>query len=368
MAIANFFQRMDMKNIPVSFGNLADIPSETQVKLVSEDSKITTVLNGQFGFSMTDFSLNGTISSLEMGASNVPQFKIFMTSNNDVKTIQSFIDAKNGLGFLSYILNGDDQITGSAADDIFGGFAGNDVFDGGAGNDVVFFNENYANYTITPTTTNVSVKHNATNEIDTLTNIEMLAFVDKTIPTPVYTATHSVPAPVTTTTPAPVVEEVVKPIITTPPVIKISKKPSAGDDQLTGTGKADKLDGLAGNDTLIGGNGADTLTGGAGKDVFKFNNVKESGITDKARDIITDFNSKDGDKIDLSGIDANAKVAKDQAFKFIGSDKFSADATAQVRFDAKTHILYASTDKDSAPEFSIQLTGVDELTVDALIL
>lgn len=350
MAIANFFQRMDMKNLPTSFGSPLEIPSPTQVKLVSDDGKMQTILGGNFELSMSNFSLTGTISSLELSVSNVPQFRISMTSNNDIKIFQSFVEAKNGLGMLGYIFGGNDTITGSSMDDIFGGFAGNDLFDGGTGNDVVFFSGNYANYTVTPTATNVSVQNKVTGEVDALTNVEMLAFADSTIPTPVYDAI-ALSTPTPTTTP-----------------IKISKKPSTSNDQLTGTGKADKLDGLAGNDTLTGGNGADKLTGGTGKDIFKFNNVKESGITDKSRDIITDFNSKEGDKIDLSAIDANSKLAKDQAFKFMGSDKFSPNATAQVRFDAKTHILYGSIDADSDPEFSIQINGTSSLVVTDFIL
>ena len=122
-------------------------------------------------------------------------------------------------------------------------------------------------------------------------------------------------------------------------------KAVAGISGLTKTGDAknNKLSGLAGDDTLVGGLGADTLTGGKGADIFKFNSVKETGIDVKTRDIITDFKHSEKDKIDLSGIDANAKIAGDQAFKFIGSKNFSKDATAELRFDVTSHILYGST-------------------------
>lgn len=139
-----------------------------------------------------------------------------------------------------------------------------------------------------------------------------------------------------------------------------SKKPTDGNDKLTGTTK---------NDILIGGLGGDTLTGGLGADVFKYTSLKDSGITTTTRDTITDFTHSEKDKIDLSSIDANEKLAGDQAFKFIGSSAFSkTDATGQLRFDSKTSILYGSTDKDSAAEFSIKLNGVSSLVADDFIL
>ena len=49
------------------------------------------------------------------------------------------------------------------------------------------------------------------------------------------------------------------------------------------------------NDILINGNGKHTLTGKKGSDLFVFNNL--DAMTKKRADIITDFNSNDGDKI-----------------------------------------------------------------------
>jgi len=162
---------------------------------------------------------------------------------------------------------------------------------------------------------------------------------------------------------------------TTPFVIAQNKNPTSGNDVITGKESNDKLLGLAGNDTLdgasgddvlngdvgndvlIGGAGKDKLTGGAGADTFKFASANES--TFWSMDIITDFKKSQGDKIDLSAIDSNANVAGDQAFKLVSA--FLADATGQLYFDTKTHILYGSTDADSAPEFAITLNGVNTL-------
>lgn len=149
----------------------------------------------------------------------------------------------------------------------------------------------------------------------------------------------------------------------------ISTKPTSGNDLLTGTANNDKLSALAGDDTITGGLGSDKLTGGKGADVFRYTNVKDSGTTAKTRDTIIDFKHTEGDKIDLSTIDANEKSANDQAFTFIGTKAFSKiDATVQIRFDATSHILYGSTNADSKPEFSILLSGVKSLVVDDFVL
>ena len=160
-----------------------------------------------------------------------------------------------------------------------------------------------------------------------------------------------------------------------PILIASNKRATAGNDALTGTENKDKLSGLAGNDTLdgalgddvlnggvgndllIGSAGKDKLTGGAGADTFKFASANESTFWNM--DTITDFKRAQGDKIDLSAIDSNANVAGDQGFKLVSA--FSADATGQLYFDAKTHILYGSIDADSAPEFAITLNGVNTL-------
>ena len=41
-------------------------------------------------------------------------------------------------------------------------------------------------------------------------------------------------------------------------------------------------------------------------------------------DVITDFNRREGDHIDVRAIDANPIVPRNQDFTFIGTDEFSA--------------------------------------------
>jgi len=128
-----------------------------------------------------------------------------------------------------------------------------------------------------------------------------------------------------------------------------------GNDTLKGLDGHDALNGGAGNDILIGGFGKDTLIGGAGNDVFQFNSLSDVGNIegyDGLSDKITDFTS--GDKIDLSGIDANPTLVNDQAFTFIGNSKFS-DSAGQLRYSYGT--LSGDVNGDGQADFNITLSN-----------
>src|SRR5207253_1494219 len=91
------------------------------------------------------------------------------------------------------------------------------------------------------------------------------------------------------------------------------------DNVLTGNGLSNHLNGGAGNDRIAGGGGYDYLSGGTGNDVFVAE-ITDGKIASKSGpisvDMILDF--QDGDKIDLSGIDANANQAGFQSFTWVG--------------------------------------------------
>jgi hypothetical protein len=76
------------------------------------------------------------------------------------------------------------------------------------------------------------------------------------------------------------------------------------------------------------------------------------------------------DRIDLSVLDANAAVAGQQDFSFIGAAAFGADATGQLRYvyDGSTLMLYGSTDADAAPEFKVQVVGATAIGAGDLVL
>jgi serralysin len=117
---------------------------------------------------------------------------------------------------------------------------------------------------------------------------------------------------------------------------------------LAGLHGNDNLNGGNGDDMLVGGNGMDTLTGGNGADTFDFNLVSESrGVSGAlGRDKITDFSSQEGDKIDLSEIDANLSQPGDQAF-----------LPSQMSYDATTEIFTAHVLGGGA-DLEIELVGV----------
>ncbi len=140
----------------------------------------------------------------------------------------------------------------------------------------------------------------------------------------------------------------------------------AGNDVLSGQGGKDKLYGGSGADTLIGGKGGDVLTGGAGRDVFVFNAASDSGVSGSDR--IRDFRHGT-DRIDLSAIDANAKIAGNGKFKFIGDHHF-AGKKAQLSFDEGRHdtIVTGDIDGNGRADFKIVIGGHVHLTAGDFIL
>jgi len=143
----------------------------------------------------------------------------------------------------------------------------------------------------------------------------------------------------------------------------------AGNDKLFGGDGNDVLSGGAGNDRLVGGKGADLLSGGSGKDMFVFNTLADSTLKASGRDTILDFNGKAGDRIDLSGIDANTTISGNQSFAFIGADQFSKKA-GELRFqksEADTFI-YGDVDGDGNADFAILVSGNTTFLKDYFVL
>lgn len=142
-----------------------------------------------------------------------------------------------------------------------------------------------------------------------------------------------------------------------------------GNDKLRGGEGNDLIDAGAGNDRLVGGKGADLLSGGAGRDTFVFNTLADSTVKTSGRDTILDFDGKAGDRIDLSGIDANKGSSGNQAFAFIGSEQFSNKA-GELRFEktASDTFIYGDVDGDGTADFAIQVAGSTTFLKDYFIL
>ncbi len=127
-----------------------------------------------------------------------------------------------------------------------------------------------------------------------------------------------------------------------------------GNDDLLGGSGRDDLRGDAGKDDLYGGSGRDILRGGSGSDKFIFKSKSDSGVTAATCDVITDFLR--GDKIDFSAIDANAKAAGNQRFKFVA--EFTGRA-GELEWDKTSKGFKVSGDinGDGRADFSVQVNS-----------
>jgi Ca2+-binding RTX toxin-like protein len=234
----------------------------------------------------------------------------------------------------AYIFRGNDSIYGSAENDLLAGYAGADFLSGGAGNDVLIggagadnlnggSGRDTARYSGAEARVIVNLQANNLNrgeaKGDRLFEIEVLVgskFADKL----------------------------------------------TGDDranELSGGLGNDVLQGAGGKDLLIGGAGADVLFGGGGADTFLFKSHTASTVNAKGRDTIADFRRKDGDKIDLAGIDAVSPTKKiNDQFTFIG-DKGFTFTEGQLRFVTKKGdtFVYGDVNGDAKADFAIKLAG-----------
>jgi Ca2+-binding RTX toxin-like protein len=130
----------------------------------------------------------------------------------------------------------------------------------------------------------------------------------------------------------------------------------------TGSEFANTLVGSAFADKLAGGAASDVLTGGAGADLFVFGPYK-AGDADR----ITDFSTSQGDRMDLSAIDA-VVGGVDDPFTFIGQEAFH-HVAGELRYGAASGgvVVQADINGDGLTDFSI-LLSVTSLTSTDFIL
>ena len=135
----------------------------------------------------------------------------------------------------------------------------------------------------------------------------------------------------------------------------------------TGNTRANSITGGAGADTLSGGGGADTLTGGAGADQFALSDAADSPPA--APITIADFSTADGDRIDLSGMDANSATPADDAFTWVGTAAFT-NVAGQLRIQATGADLQLLGDinGDGTADCTISLTTDTTLAATDIVL
>ena len=128
----------------------------------------------------------------------------------------------------------------------------------------------------------------------------------------------------------------------------------------TGNEYAQTLVGNAGINVLNGGPGNDTLYGRGGADRFVFSSL---GDTDHIGDFLSGT-----DQIDLRALDANAGIAGDQAFAFIGDSAFGSVA-GQLRTYVSDGVRYLAADinGDGVADFTIGLGSANVVAGDFLL-
>ncbi|WP_343714834.1 calcium-binding protein [Inquilinus sp.] len=142
---------------------------------------------------------------------------------------------------------------------------------------------------------------------------------------------------------------------------------SAHDDLLIGDTGANTLWGMAGDDRINGGGGADLLKGGTGNDTFVYAALADSTVASTGKDTIADFTA--GDRIDLSGIDADGNSSNgDTAFTF-GTGDFTRQAgELRVVTAGPIQVVYVDVNGDKAPDFAINVISDHPLTAADFVL
>ena len=258
------------RTIIVDFGNNEDIYTGRNItysKNLNEGGNVT----------------GGTISKISTNFNNIKDVVVYSDFKVEVKAVRLYneIIKNNPQGVFSYLLRGNDSISGTNKNDVLIGYVGNDRILGRAGNDELFGGEGKDTL-------------NGGKGKDTLRGEKGKD--------------------------------------------RLSGKKGSdrlvggkGKDSLFGNSGNDRLTGGKGNDNLRGGKGGDILTGGAGADRFKFS-LKESTLNN--RDRITDLRIGT-DKLDGPNAVAAAKVDQLGAVSVLNEPSIQAVLTMGV-FEANT--------------------------------
>lgn len=150
----------------------------------------------------------------------------------------------------------------------------------------------------------------------------------------------------------------------------------AGNDTLSGGAGNDYLSGSTGSDKLYAGTGVDRMSGYLGQDTFIFQSITELG-KGATRDTITEIWQSEGDRIDLSGVDANGTADGNGAFTLltIAGSAFTG-VRGELRYQQynvagtsndKT-IISGDVDGDRTADFEIAVMGLETFKAGDFVL
>jgi len=292
---------------------------------------------------------------------------------NSGATAFRHIEIRSGDGNDSVTING----VFAALDSRSGGVSyGTNFFDGGSGYDTVTLQGNQADYIIEDTADVDARRRFLIREAGggnahlDLYDIEKIVFANgsqyigppvansgdgggsNTTPTAGPTTTsQSSTSPTTTTsqtTPAVPSTKEGSPILgmtsqTTVTTVQLTNPIKLGTLQVkqavVGTAARDLITGSNQGEALTGGLGRDRITGGGGPDAFVFETPGEFGS--KNIDVITDFNSDEGDKLAISSaIFGNISTIRLRTVSSKKETRQAASSGSQFIYDAKTGFLY----------------------------
>jgi Ca2+-binding RTX toxin-like protein len=127
-----------------------------------------------------------------------------------------------------------------------------------------------------------------------------------------------------------------------------------------GTDSVNYLTGNDGNNILTGKGGLDALEGGGGADTFRYLALSDSNAV-TGMDRIVDFDFAEGDRVNVSAIDANAGLAGNQAFDTLIAADAAFTEAGQFRFSKQGNYFLAEFNANGDPtaELAIRFQGIE---------
>lgn len=112
-------------------------------------------------------------------------------------------------------------------------------------------------------------------------------------------------------------------------------------------------------DIITASNAVNVIDGGGGNDTFVFSSTAAAN-----GDTILNF--EPGDRIDLSGIDADTGASGDQGFELVSDQAFTAAGQLAVSFETRAGadftIVQGNVDGNNGADFKIEIAGHQALT------